>query len=334
MTTSRVTVVIPTYQRAAYLREAISSVLAQSYPDFVLRIFDDASQDDTAAMVAGFSDPRIHYFRHPTRVGLNRNWQAAMYAAETELVAPLADDDRYTPDHLARAVATLDASPDVAYYAATATFFGEHATQPIHHPAGLRDLTTPLQSYTPQDAVRFLANDIPGPINTMVLRRNRLHQDIFWGPDDYIPNDLLVMTQFLVQGGCVIDLTPSYEFRIHGDNASLISERPQVLRLNLMVWYGIRWLANFLVQAGYATPAAIEAHGCSTPAIQRHAAPLVLALASYDSPASLRAVAKTIFRRRRELDVASARLRLARRAGFWTIPLSERVTQREVHWHG
>lgn len=59
-------IIIPTYNRAAFLREAIASVLAQSVRDFELLIVDDGSTDDTAKMCAAFGG-QIHYISQAHR---------------------------------------------------------------------------------------------------------------------------------------------------------------------------------------------------------------------------------------------------------------------------
>ena len=71
----RVTVGIPTWNRSALLREALDSVLAQTLRDLEVYVFDDGSSDDTAEVVAGYDDPRVHYVRnlgHPDNVTQDR----------------------------------------------------------------------------------------------------------------------------------------------------------------------------------------------------------------------------------------------------------------------
>jgi hypothetical protein len=60
--------------------------------------------------------------------------------------------------------------------------------------------------------------------------------------------------------------------------------------------------------------------------------PLVLGLASFDSPPPLRAVARRVFSARTDMDAASARFRAARRLGFFVLPLLERIAQRRSGW--
>src|SRR6476646_10618157 len=67
---ARVSVFIPTYNRARLLGFAIESVLAQTYGDFELVVSDNASTDETPDVVAGFDDPRLEYVRQPENLGL------------------------------------------------------------------------------------------------------------------------------------------------------------------------------------------------------------------------------------------------------------------------
>jgi glycosyltransferase involved in cell wall biosynthesis len=112
MTTPRVTIALATYNRAAYLRQAIESCLAQTFTDFELLVCDNASLDDTEAVVASFGDPRIRYLRNAVNLGMVGNWNRCLTEARGELIANLCDDDLMLPDRLARQVGIFDAHPE------------------------------------------------------------------------------------------------------------------------------------------------------------------------------------------------------------------------------
>ena len=95
-----VSVIIPTYNRAEYLKQAIESVLAQTYTHFELLILDNCSPDHTPEVVAQFSDPRIKYLRHQCNIGSSANWTYGIYLAKGSFLSFLADDDIYGCDFL------------------------------------------------------------------------------------------------------------------------------------------------------------------------------------------------------------------------------------------
>lgn len=113
----RVTVCLPTYNRAHYLPGAIESVLNQTFWDFELLIYDNASTDETPDIVKGFRDARIRYVRHPQNIGMPKNWVHAINASTGQYCGILSDDDRWDPVFLERLIAPLDEdeSVDVAF---------------------------------------------------------------------------------------------------------------------------------------------------------------------------------------------------------------------------
>jgi hypothetical protein len=109
--TAKVTVGIATYNRADRLRHTVESVLAQSFGDFRLVISDNASDDDTAEVVASIVDERLDYRRADVNVGAMGNFNLLIGLAETEFLMLLPDDDVLYPDYLARVVAALERYP-------------------------------------------------------------------------------------------------------------------------------------------------------------------------------------------------------------------------------
>lgn len=89
----KVTVIITTYNRASYLKEALESVLCQTFLDFELLVLDDASTDNTEDLVNSFSDSRIKYTKHLSNLGISKNRNYGLSKAQGEYIAMLDSDD-------------------------------------------------------------------------------------------------------------------------------------------------------------------------------------------------------------------------------------------------
>ena len=109
-TVPRVSVVVPAFQNAPYIRATVASVLAQTYPDFELVVADHSSTDGTWEILQEFTtDPRVRLLRTPAGGGAVRNWNRVTEEARGELVKLVCGDDLLAPEALARQVATFDA---------------------------------------------------------------------------------------------------------------------------------------------------------------------------------------------------------------------------------
>ncbi|HKO55647.1 MAG TPA: glycosyltransferase family 2 protein [Thermoanaerobaculia bacterium] len=98
-----VSVLLPAYNAARYVPEAIASVMAQTYKDWELVAIDDASSDDTAHILEAWAarEPRIRVFRNEANRGMTGNWNRCLAEARHELVIKLDADDVLRPRALA-----------------------------------------------------------------------------------------------------------------------------------------------------------------------------------------------------------------------------------------
>lgn len=113
-TMPEVTVIIPTYNRCGYLKEAIQSVCSQTHANWECLIVDDGSTDDTPNMVQTYrEDPRIRYLRldHQGSAAASRNH--GLKHSRSPYVAFLDDDDSWVPHALERELHILTAHPEV-----------------------------------------------------------------------------------------------------------------------------------------------------------------------------------------------------------------------------
>ena len=99
MKNSLVSIILPTYNRAAYLGRALESVLSQTYSHWECRVVDDGSTDETAAVLERFDDPRIHCRRQENQ-GVSGARNTGIAESRGEVVALLDSDDEWLPHKL------------------------------------------------------------------------------------------------------------------------------------------------------------------------------------------------------------------------------------------
>ena len=109
----KISVCIPTYNRASYLRAALDSVFRQTRQDFEIIVFDDASTDGTQELVASIPDDRLRYFCQTQNAGIARNRNSCLEVVRGQYVAWLDSDDLYLPQMLATQSSVLDQHPKV-----------------------------------------------------------------------------------------------------------------------------------------------------------------------------------------------------------------------------
>jgi glycosyltransferase involved in cell wall biosynthesis len=104
----RVSVILPTYNRASLVRCAVDSVLSQQGVELELIAVDDGSTDGTGAVLEAVRDPRLAVVRLPARRGAGAARNAGVTAARGEWLAFQDSDDEWLPDHLAVLLAARD----------------------------------------------------------------------------------------------------------------------------------------------------------------------------------------------------------------------------------
>jgi glycosyltransferase involved in cell wall biosynthesis len=101
----KISVIIPTYNRASVLLRAVNSVFCQTLQDFELIIIDDCSTDSTEQVIKGVCDVRIRYFKREKKENAAAARNVGIQCARAELVAFLDSDDEWLPRKLERQVA-------------------------------------------------------------------------------------------------------------------------------------------------------------------------------------------------------------------------------------
>ena len=107
-----VCICIPTYNAAATVRETLKSILAQTYPNLVVHVSDNASTDGTLSIIESIADSRVTIHRHAVNIGGEGNFNRCIQLAEGEYTALFHADDIYEPDIVTKQVAFLEANPE------------------------------------------------------------------------------------------------------------------------------------------------------------------------------------------------------------------------------
>jgi glycosyltransferase involved in cell wall biosynthesis len=130
----RVSIIMNVRNGAAYLRESLDSVLAQTYSDWELIIWDDRSTDESANIVAEYRDERICYILSPEDTPLGPARDRAIRQAKGEWLAFLDQDDIWLPNKLEKQMALADDEPKPGLiYGRTIVFGGQQRERDFDH---------------------------------------------------------------------------------------------------------------------------------------------------------------------------------------------------------
>ena len=184
-------VIIPVYNGAKYLGEAIQSAIDQTYKNFEIIVVSDASPDNTAEVVGQFDDARIIYIDHQENQGANVARNTAIRASSGELLAFLDQDDLFHPEKLQAHVDLLTRQPDVGF-TYNARFELNHSSDTI------RGIWQPQDDMTLADIV--LSHQL-SPTD-MVVNRDWVFQVGLWDYEHPVNGSEIIFLGHLILEGC------------------------------------------------------------------------------------------------------------------------------------
>jgi glycosyltransferase involved in cell wall biosynthesis len=223
--TPLVSIVLPIYNGAAYLRDAIDSCLAQTYSNWELILVDDASVDATPQIIAEYvaRDRRIRSLRHPTNRKLPEALNTGHAAAQGEYLMWTSDDNRFLPSAVEELTRFLEDHPRIGLVYADSVLIDEAGRYVRDYPA------------QPATALAYM-----NAIGPCFLYRRRVYQTVgAYSSDLFLAEDydywLRVYRQFEVAH---LPRT-LYEYRWHGESltsstgGAVWASVERTLRLNL-----------------------------------------------------------------------------------------------------
>lgn len=124
----KVSIIIPTYNRAHFINEAIDSALAQNYQNVEIIVVDDGSTDETRVVLEGYGD-KIHYLYQENQ-GVPAALNSGIERSSGQYLAFLDDDDIWFPEMLEVQVAYLEAHPEIGMVHADILILDETSDDP------------------------------------------------------------------------------------------------------------------------------------------------------------------------------------------------------------
>jgi glycosyltransferase involved in cell wall biosynthesis len=217
MDVPRVSVVIPTYNRADLLPATLASVAGQQFGDYEVLVVDDGSEDDTRAVVRRHGGPGVRYLGLGRTGNLSVVRNAGIEAAAGEYVAFLDSDDLWDPDKLALQVALLDAQADAGFSLCGYRTFDDSGaiSEDRYDVLAAGDVGTSIRSiFEPLIRARIVIYS-----STVVIRRSALEEAGNLNPS-LVTGDYELFTRLARRYTCATVHRPLASIRKHEGNTS------------------------------------------------------------------------------------------------------------------
>ncbi|WP_018334298.1 glycosyltransferase [Actinomycetospora chiangmaiensis] len=222
-TGARVAVCIPVHQGGRHLAATLRSVLDQDVAGLEVVVLDNASTDETPAVLAGFDDARLTVWRHDETVDMVTNFRRVVALSHAPLVKILPADDLLEPGCLASAVAAFDADPGLALVVGRKHLVDEHG-RVLARGRFLRGLAgVHSRPAVVRRVVRSGANPI-GADAAATFRRDA-YDAVGGYPDDAGLADLDLWLRLLEHGRFLGQTATVARFRVSGQAASAATHR-------------------------------------------------------------------------------------------------------------
>lgn len=168
----KVSIILPTYNRAKLVKRATNSVLRQTYTNWELIVVDGPSTDDTYGVVKSFDDPRIRYIRIPKRgVGLARN--IGIKLSKGELIAFIDSDAVWLPEKLEDQVKVICETDDKVA--------GVYTGYVVFYPRGVIKVIMPRhQGFIFKELLHY---NCVGTVSTVLIKKKHLFEVGLFDPE-------------------------------------------------------------------------------------------------------------------------------------------------------
>lgn len=172
-----VSIIMPTYNRAGYIRDTISSIIAQTFTDWELLVLDDGSDDDTKEVVASVQDARVIYIQFERIAITGKLKNEGISRSKGEYIAFMDSDDLWPPAKLEQQVKLLSENPDAGF-----SFTNWQNFSNINNP-GKPVYDRPEGTEVMKMFLAYCRGEVPVNIQTVMCRRSCIEQSGYFNTD-------------------------------------------------------------------------------------------------------------------------------------------------------
>ena len=223
-----VSILMPVYKTAPFLREAMDSILSQSFTDYELIVLDDCSPDNAEEILDSYTDSRIVRYKGEKNVGLSNILNIGIGMAQGKYIARMDSDDLSLPDRLQIQVDYLESHPEIDLVSVGMQLFG--AKEEIW-----------LREPNPEKVKIIALFHSPILHASSMWRRERFEENGLLFRQEMVPSeDYDLWTRALVKGLRLMNLRQVlYKYRIHPAQATtrtdLTTEKDRIVQQNYLL---------------------------------------------------------------------------------------------------
>lgn len=209
----RISVLMSVYNGELYLRQAIDSILGQTFPDFEFLIINDGSTDATREIILSYRDPRIRLIENEVNIGLTKSLNKGLSLARGEFIARQDADDISHPTRFEKQVEFLNTYHEVAVLGTQARYI--NAFGQLFRTLGWERASNDI-------CIRWLCMFESPFIHSSVMMRSKVVKDECGGYNgDYLTNqDHELWTRIVYRHVCRNLVEPLIDFRTHSKSLS------------------------------------------------------------------------------------------------------------------
>jgi glycosyltransferase involved in cell wall biosynthesis len=231
-----VSVLMPVYNGEHYLRQAVDSILHQTFEDFEFIIINDGSTDNTLSILKDYTDPRIILLQNKQNKGLVATLNYGLSVVRGQYIARMDADDIAFPHRLEKQVQFMESNPSVGLLGTNVIFIDEHGKE------GQLAHGTQWHFYPSTVRWRLLWETTVHHPSSMIRRTTLTKNNLWFDPAYFLAEDFDLWTRIIKYSEATYLPEVHLQYRLHSQGLSFSNREKQLAIHSQVVERGIKEL--------------------------------------------------------------------------------------------